>query len=64
MNHLARQEITLGRQVELDETLERIETVEAGDVPRLAQSFFSGPAALSVLGNLRGYRPGVARLRP
>jgi len=64
MNHLARQEITLGRQVELDQTLERIEAVTAADVQRLAQEFFQGPAALSVLGNLKGYRPRVAHLRP
>jgi predicted Zn-dependent peptidase len=64
MNHLARQEITLGRQVDLDQTLEKIEAVDAAGVQRLAQAFFSGPAVLSVLGNLKGYRPRVAHLRP
>lgn len=63
MSHLARQEIYFGRQFGLDETLAGIEAVGADDVQRVANDIFEGDLAMSVLGNLKGYRPKAARLR-
>jgi len=63
MNHLARQEIYHGRQLDLDEILERIEAVDAATVQRVAGEMFAGPRSLSMLGNLQGYRPDEALLR-
>jgi len=63
MSHLARQEIYFGRQVSLDETLEGIEAVAIDDVQRIAADLFEGELTLSVLGNLKGYRPRTAKLR-
>jgi predicted Zn-dependent peptidase len=63
MSHLARQEIYFGRQADLDETLEGIEAVEVDDVQRIADDIFQGDLTLSVLGNLKGYRPRTAQLR-
>jgi predicted Zn-dependent peptidase len=63
MSHLARQEIYFGRQLSLDETLQGIEAVQAADVQRIANEIFKGGLAMSVLGNLKGYRPRPACLR-
>jgi predicted Zn-dependent peptidase len=63
MNSIARQEIYFGRQLGLDETLASIEGVEAGDVRRIANQIFGGGLAMSVLGNLKGYRPRASQLR-
>jgi predicted Zn-dependent peptidase len=63
MNHLARQEIYYGRQVDVGELLDAIEAVEADDVRRTAEEIFGGEIALSLLGNLGGYRPKPAQLR-
>ena len=55
MSHLARQEIYFDRQFGLDETLEGIERVTAGDVQRVATELFhSGSLAATVLGNVNG----------
>jgi len=61
MSHLARQELAHGRQLDLDEVLERIERVEAEDLTRIARELFAGPMTVSVLGNLDGYRPRLTR---
>jgi predicted Zn-dependent peptidase len=51
MSNLARQEIYFERQVSLDETLDGIERVTAGDVQRVAGDLFSdGRLGLTVLG--------------
>ena len=63
MSYLARQEIYFGRTFGLDETLSQIEAVEAEDVRRIANYLFGGELALSLLGNLKGYRPRPAQLR-
>jgi predicted Zn-dependent peptidase len=63
MSHLARQEIYFGRQLGLDETLAGIEAVRAADVERIANEIFGGGLAMSVLGNLKGYRPKPSQLR-
>ncbi len=63
MSHLARQEIYYGRQLDMDEVLRRIEAVSAEDVLRVAAELFSGQLAMSVLGNLKGYRPKPSLLR-
>jgi predicted Zn-dependent peptidase len=63
MSHLARQEIYFGRQLSLDETLQGIESVQTDDVQRIANEIFKGALAMSVLGNLKGYRPRPAWLR-
>jgi predicted Zn-dependent peptidase len=55
MSHLARQEIYFDRQFGLDETLEGIERVSAGDVQRVATELFhDGSLAATVLGNVNG----------
>jgi predicted Zn-dependent peptidase len=63
MNNMARQEIYFGRQFTLDEILARIEGVQQDDVQRIAGQIFKGDLAMSVLGNLNGYRPKPSRLR-
>jgi len=63
MSHLARQEIYFGRQIGLDELLQGIEAVEADDVQRIANEVLAGPLAVSVLGNLKGWRPRASALR-
>jgi len=63
MNNMARQEIYFGRQFTLDEILARIEAVQQEDVLRIAGHIFKGDLAMSVLGNLNGYRPKPSRLR-
>jgi len=62
MNHLARQELSFGRQIPLAEILASIEAVSAEDVCRVASKLFSGRLAASVLGNTKGWRPREAEL--
>ena len=51
MSHLARQEIYFDRHFGLDETLQGVENVTAGDVMRVATDLFSGgPLAATVVG--------------
>ena len=63
MNHLARQEIYFGRQFGLDEIIAGIEAVSADDVQRVATEIMAGPLTVSVLGNLKGWRPRTTQLR-
>jgi predicted Zn-dependent peptidase len=63
MSYLARQEIYFGRHFGLDETLDGIERVQADDVQRIATDILKGELTLSILGNLKGYRPRPAQLR-
>jgi predicted Zn-dependent peptidase len=63
MSYLARQEIYFGRTFGLDETLGEIESVAAADVQRIANDLFRGDLAMSLLGNLKGYRPRASQLR-
>ncbi len=63
MSHLARQEMYFGRQFGLDEITAEIEAVSAEDVQRVASEIMAGPLTVSVLGNLKGWRPRAAQLR-
>jgi predicted Zn-dependent peptidase len=59
MSNLARQEMYFGRFFTLDELVESIEQVGAGDVQRIAQAFFDPKQiALTILGNLDGFKIG------
>ena len=59
MSNLARQEMYFHRFFSLDELVESIETVTADDVQRIAQIFFDQKhIALTVLGNLNGFKMG------
>jgi len=59
MSNLARQEMYFSRFFTLDELVESIEQVSAGDVQRIAQAFFDPKQiALTVLGNLDGFKIG------
>jgi predicted Zn-dependent peptidase len=59
MSNLARQEMYFGRFFTLDELVESIEQVTAGHVQQIAQKFFDPKQiALTVLGNLDGFRIG------
>jgi len=59
MSNLARQEMYFGRFFTLDELAESIEKVTAEDVQRVARTFFNQKqVALTVLGNLDGFRIG------
>jgi predicted Zn-dependent peptidase len=62
MNHLARQELSFGKQIPLDEILGGVEAVSAEDVRRVAGTVFKGRLAASVLGNLKGWRPSDSEL--
>jgi predicted Zn-dependent peptidase len=63
MSHLARQEIYFDRQFGLDETLQGIERVTAGDVQRVAADLFRDSSlAATVLGNVNGLRMSRDRL--
>jgi predicted Zn-dependent peptidase len=62
MNHLARQELSFGKQIPLDVILSGVEAVSADDVRRVAAAVFKGRLAASVLGNLKGWRPSNAEL--
>jgi predicted Zn-dependent peptidase len=63
MSHLARQEIYYGRQTGMDETLAKIEEVGGDDVQRVASEILAGTLTMSLLGNLKGYRPKPSQLR-
>jgi predicted Zn-dependent peptidase len=63
MNHLARQEIYFGRLFSLDEVMAGIDSVDAAQVQRVANEIFEGPLTMSLIGNLKGYRPKPAALR-
>ena len=63
MNHLARQELSHGRQIPLADILASVEAVSADDVRRVASHLFSGRLAASVLGNTKGWRPRDQELR-
>jgi predicted Zn-dependent peptidase len=57
MSNLARQEMHFGRFFSLDELVESIEKVTSDEVQRVAQDFFkSDDIALTVLGNLNGFK--------
>ena len=63
MSHIARQEIYFDRQFGLDETLQGIEDVTAGDVLRVAADLFrNGSLAATVLGNVNGLQLSKERL--
>jgi predicted Zn-dependent peptidase len=64
MTHLARQDLYFDRFYTLDETLESIEAVTAGDVQRVARDLFrDGALAATVLGGGGGSPIDAARLR-
>lgn len=63
MNHLARQEIYFGRLFSLDEVMAGIDAVDAAEVLRVANEVFDGPLSMSLIGNLKGYRPKASALR-
>lgn len=63
MSYLARQEIYFRRQLGLDETLAAIESVDASDVTRVAETLLTGDLTMSVLGNLGGWAPNPDLLR-
>jgi predicted Zn-dependent peptidase len=55
MSNLARQEILFGRHFTLDEILDRIDSVSADDVQRMAHEIFGGSdLAITALGQLKG----------
>jgi predicted Zn-dependent peptidase len=57
MSRLARHEICYGRQIPIDEVLERIEAVTSDDVVRVASEICRGDRlALTVLGDIDGVR--------
>jgi len=63
MSHIARQEIYFDRQFGLDETLQGIEKVTAGDIQRVAADLFrNGSLAATVLGNVNGLQIPRQRL--
>jgi predicted Zn-dependent peptidase len=63
MNHLARQEIYFGRPFSLDEVIAGIDSVTADQIERVARELFDGELTMSLLGNLKGYRPKPSLLR-
>jgi predicted Zn-dependent peptidase len=63
MSYLARQEIYFRRTFSLDETLTSIEAVTSDDLQRIANDLFRGDLGMSLLGNLKGYRPKRSQLR-
>ena len=63
MSNLARQEMYFAHFFTLDELVESIESVTAGDVQRIAQTFFDPKQiALTVLGNLENFKIGREEL--
>ena len=59
MSNLARQEMYFGRFFSLDELVESIEAVSAGEIQKIARTFFDGrQIALTVLGNLDHFKIG------
>ncbi len=64
MANLARQQLYFGRFFSLDELVDSIERVTAGDVQQAAREFFDPRhIALTVLGNLDGFHIGREDLR-
>jgi predicted Zn-dependent peptidase len=63
MNHLARQEIYFGRTFPLDEITAGIESVDAAQIQAVAGEIFGGPLSMSLVGDLKGYRPKASQLR-
>ncbi len=63
MANLARQQIYFGRFFSLDELIESIERISAADVQQVAaDSFHQKQIALTVLGNLNGFKIGREKL--
>ena len=63
MSNLARQEMYFSHFFTLDEVIESIESVEAADVQRIAQTFFDPKQiGLTVLGNLENFKIGREEL--
>jgi predicted Zn-dependent peptidase len=63
MSHLARQEIYFDRQFGLDETLDGVSAVTAGDVERVATDLFAnGALSATVLGSVNGLQLPRERL--
>jgi predicted Zn-dependent peptidase len=61
--NLAQQEITHGKTIPLEETLQKIEAVSAEDIQQLADEFFqTEKIALAALGNLNGLKVERERL--
>ncbi|MDQ3321038.1 MAG: insulinase family protein [Acidobacteriota bacterium] len=61
--NLAQQEITHGKTIPLEETLQKIEAVAAEDIQQLAAEFFqTEKIALAALGNLNGLKVERERL--
>lgn len=62
--NLAQQEITFGKIIPLDETLQKIESVTREEIRDLAQEFFQTESiALAALGNLNGLKIERERLQ-
>ena len=63
MSHLAGQELYLGKQVGLDETLESIDRVTIGDLQRISHDLVvDGPRTVTVLGPSTGLDLSAERL--
>ena len=63
MSQLARSEMYFGRQIGIDETLEALDRVTAGDVQRVAADLFTtGDLAATVLGPLNGEAISASQL--
>jgi len=63
MVHLARQQLYFGRFFTLDEMIENVEAVTAGEVREAAQAFFDPRnLALTILGSLDGFHLGRQEL--
>ncbi|MGH9875249.1 MAG: M16 family metallopeptidase [Pyrinomonadaceae bacterium] len=61
---LSRQEIIHGRRITPEETIEKIEAVNAEDLQRVARQYFTSETlALGALGNLNGFRVDRSRLK-
>ncbi len=62
-NNLAQSEIIHGRQISLDETLQKIEKVRIEDLQEIANEFFQTEnIALAAIGNLNGFKIKRERL--
>ncbi|MBC7798548.1 MAG: insulinase family protein, partial [Pyrinomonadaceae bacterium] len=62
-SNLAESEITHGRQISLDETLQKIRAVTIEDLRQIAEEFFrTEEIALVALGNLKNAKIDRARL--
>jgi predicted Zn-dependent peptidase len=63
MNNLARQEIYFGRPFSMDEVMAGIDSVTPEQVQKVANEIFDGELTMSLLGNLKRYRPKPSLLR-